>query len=145
MARSTIGPIKLGFGHYVFLAVTLLVVLPLIVWLAVPGSIYSLYLKEVVAPRLQREFGFEVGLVHLGPDESHETAWQAVTRVAPGSALERAGIKRGDTGCLGVDTGGMNEVYSALQLLQEEAEVQVALSNAAVGRQPCRTVTIHRR
>jgi hypothetical protein len=139
------GPVKLGFAQYVIVTVTLLVVLPVIVWLSVPGSIHTLYLEQVVAPRLQREFGFEVGLVHLGPRESERTSWQAIARVVPGGVLDRAGMRRGDTGCLGVDTGGLGDIYAALELLKRETEVTVSLSNAATGRQPCRTVTIRRR
>ena len=144
MASDTLVPMKLGAAQYVIVAITLLVVLPLILWVAVPGSIHSLYVEQVVAPRLQRDFGFEVGLVHLGPHESDEEAWQAITRVAPGSVLERAGVRRGDTGCLGVDTGGMSDIYAALELLRDEAEAKVSLSNTAQGRQPCRTVIMRR-
>jgi hypothetical protein len=142
--ERAVGPMKLGSAQYAVVAVTILVMLPVILWLTVGGSIHSLYVEEVVAPRLRRDLGFEVGRVHLGPDESDERTWQAITSVAAGSVLKRAGIGRGDTGCVGVDTGGIGDIYAALELLQQKAEVKVSLSNTAVGRQPCRTVTIRR-
>ena len=136
--------IKLGPAQYAVPAATVLVILPVIVWIVVGDSIYWLYVEQVVAPRLRNRFGFEVGWVHVGPGEAGEGRWHTVTKVTPGGAMERAGVRRGDTGCLGVDTGGIGDIYAALELLDRQPEVVVLLSNAAEGRQPCRSVTIRR-
>jgi S1-C subfamily serine protease len=144
MVTKPVPLIKLGAAQYVVLAATLLVTIPVIVWFMVGDQIYSLYLEDIVGPRVRREFGFEVGWVQVEPTESETGRWHAVTKVVPGGILERAGVRRGDTGCLGVDTGGIHDVYAALNALQRQAEVTISLSNVAVGRQPCRTVTIRR-
>lgn len=144
MGTRSVPLIRLGAAQYVILAVTLLITIPVVGWFMLGDQIYSLYLEEVVAPRVRRDFAFEVGWVQVGPSESGKDRWHAVTKVAPGGMLERAGVRRGDTGCLGIDTGGMNDVYAALDALERQAEVTVSLSNAAVGRQPCRTVTVRR-
>jgi len=134
--------LKLGLSQYAIIAATLLVVLPVIFWFIFGDWVHSLYVDQVVAPRLQQEYGFEVGLVHLGPDEAGDRAWMAVTKVTTGSVLEHAGIRRGDTGCLGVDTGGIGDLYAALEQLEHQTEVEVSLNNTAEGSQACRTVTL---
>lgn len=144
MASMNIGQVRLGPAQYAVLAVTVLVVLPIVFWTIVGPTIYQRYLEDAIGPRVQRQFAFEVAPVPVGVNESGPDAWLAVSRVTPGSQLERAGVKRGDTGCLGVDTGGMGDIYSALDELKENPEAQVSLSNADQGRQPCRTVTIRR-
>ena len=144
MVTKRVPLIKLGAAQYVLLATTLLVTIPIVMWLTLGDQIYSLYLQDVVGPRVRQEFGFEVGSVQVGPTESGTSRWRAVTKVVPGGIFERAGVRRGDTGCPGVDTGGIDDVYAALNALQRQAEVTISLSNAAVGRQPCRTVTIRR-
>jgi S1-C subfamily serine protease len=143
MSPST-SPIRLGPAQYAILVITLLVLIPLVTWFTIGNIVHDYYVDEIVAPQLQREFGFQVGSVRVGPGESGPDAWVAIAHIAAGSPLERAGIRRGDTGCLGVDTGGMHELYSALALLRQQSAVTVSVSNAAEGRQPCRTVTIRR-
>jgi hypothetical protein len=137
-------PIRLGLTQYVLVAVTIVVVVPVIVWIVLGPAIGHFYAREVVGPRLQRKFGFEVGLIRVGGDESGPQAWEAIAKVTPGSVLARAGIRRGDTGCLGFDTGGISDIYSALEQFEDMSEVRVSLSNTAQGRKPCRTVSLRR-
>ena len=74
MAKRIGGPIRLDVAQYAALAVTVLVVLPVIFWIVFGATIRGLYVEQVVAPRVKAQFGFEVGLVHLGPEESDEGA-----------------------------------------------------------------------
>jgi S1-C subfamily serine protease len=137
-------PLRLGPVQFAVVAVTLLGVLPVVVWGAFGGAIRAQYLEQVVGPRVRHQFGFSVGRVRVGAAESGPDEWDAVSQVSPGSALERAGVRRGDTGCLGIDTGGLGDLYAALDRLRQETAIEVELSNAGQGRAPCRTVTIRR-
>jgi hypothetical protein len=144
MSKGMLPQMRLGSSQYAILAITLLVALPVVMWFAIGNLIHDYYVDQVVAPPLQEEFRFQVGLVRTGPDESGEDKWEAITEIAAGSPPRVRGVRRGDTGCLGLDTGGMHDVYAALERLRQQPEVTLSLSNTVLGRQPCRTVTVRR-
>lgn len=85
----------LGPRQWAVIAIVLLVVLPVITYIVFLQGIDSWYMREVVGPRLQREFGFRAGLrpVRVGNEQ-----WQMfmITSVRKGGELEKAGFRAGD-------------------------------------------------
>ena len=92
---AALRPISSTRSQWVYLFVTLLIVLPLILAFVFSNQIYAVYLREFVAPRLEREFGFKAGRTQVQFRGRTDQVF-AVLRVTPGGILHRAGVEPGD-------------------------------------------------
>ena len=91
------GPKELAWREYAVLFVFLMIVLPLTVWLALPGELSEFYLQAVWAPRLEREFGFKGGQVSYVGNDGRTYSSFGILSVAQGGRLDTAGFLPGDT------------------------------------------------
>jgi hypothetical protein len=101
-------PLTPSLRQWLILAVTLLVVLPLVVGIVFQNPIQDAYVHEFVSPRLQRELGFTAGWMKA----EGQQAW-VIRSVEPDGVLARAGFREGDepSGYVhGVETGFLTDL-----------------------------------
>ncbi len=116
----------LGQVHLAYVALFVLVLVPLAVWLVAGDRLYSEYVLEVKAPVLRQRFGFETERVRIGSlSGGYEV--EAISRVTPGGIFEKAGFRAGDVPTGYVDTGRA-AFYYQLQAVGDGVEVTVRVT-----------------
>jgi hypothetical protein len=127
-------PITLDKRQYVILAVILFVILPLTVSLAFRDRIYDAYVRELVAPKLQREFGFKAGIEPI-VDAKESLNVFVIQSVNPTGILGKAGFRSGDIP-IGYKHGFETGFYHDLLWVKNGDQVEISvvnLSDARVG------------
>ncbi len=107
----------------------------LLLWMVDGGGSYSYYLDSMVGPELQATLGFDVGYVTIG-----DQRWKVITRVVPGGAMARAGVREGETGC----PRGLTGLYETLRTLERESAAEVCLMTVTETGRTVRRVVVQR-
>jgi hypothetical protein len=118
-------PLQLTRAQWLFLAFAVVVVVPTITFLAIPGEVDLWLIKRFELPTFQKTLGFEVGYVSLPSSSRVARPVFAVTSVTPDGPFWRAGVRPGDipTG----HHGGEAEFLFALSQGKREGVVDLRL------------------
>jgi len=117
--------LTLSRSQQLYFGLVVLVVLPLILAFAVQPQLYDAYLDHFVRTGLEREFGFTAGTIRL-PAEADGLDMFSIVAVAPGGALERAGVRPGDLP-VGYHHGFATGFYLDLLAVRRGEPVEVAV------------------
>jgi hypothetical protein len=83
-------------SQWLVLAATLIVVIPVIVYLNVPNDAALVLVRQFELPALQASLGFTADRITLPPTSGTRAPVFAITAVTPGGAFWRAGVRPGD-------------------------------------------------
>ena len=86
--------IRLGWSQLAITASGIAAVL-CVVWIMFMPDYLNLYVRHLVMPQLERQYGFRIDRLRFSRDGA---AWEteALTAISPGSELDRLGIRNGD-------------------------------------------------
>ena len=111
--HSGLKPITFSPPTGVFVALFVLLVIPIVLGFVFFDALYALYLSRFVAPGLEATLGFKGGYsIVQGRDHSYES--YVLTKVTPGGVLGRAGVTAGDVPCRfvhGVESGFLGTLH----------------------------------
>jgi hypothetical protein len=125
-------PITLDKRQYVTIAVILFVILPLTVSLAFRDRISDAHLREIVGPKLQREFGFEAGIEPVFEAKQFLDVF-VIQSVNPTGILGKAGFRAGDIP-MGYKHGFETGFYQDLLWVKEGDQIEISVVNLAEAR-----------
>lgn len=89
-------PLQLSRAQWLFLAFAVVVVVPSITFLVIPGEMDLWLIKRFELPSLQKTLGFEVGYTSLPSSSSAARPMFVITSVTPGGLFWRAGVRPSD-------------------------------------------------
>jgi S1-C subfamily serine protease len=105
----------LSLSHWWVLAFALFVTIPVVLGFAFLNQIHAWYLREFVAPGLERDLGFRGGPITI-VDSGKPYGWWGILSVTPGGEFDRAGIRAGDVPIgyqHGVESGFLSDLHHA--------------------------------
>jgi hypothetical protein len=115
--------LTLSRGSQLYVALVLLVLLPLVVGIAFQDRLYGVYLEHFVRPDLEKEFGFTAGEVQV-PSRAPCPPQFAIVEVSRTGVLWRAGMRPGDLP-VGYVHGSATGFYSDLVRVRAGHPVEV--------------------
>jgi hypothetical protein len=82
--------------HFLYLALVLLVVLPVIVGIVASPIVDNVWCRQIEIPTYERQFGFTLGTIQMTSPDGSQTSAAAFTSVARGGWFDGAGVRPGD-------------------------------------------------
>jgi len=137
---STNEPITLGKTHLAYILLTLLVVLPGIMFLVFSNAIAGLWCERFELPKYEKALGFKMERRAWGATGNYHAL--AISWVGPGGTLGQAGFRPGD---VPRTYHGVGDLCSALSSASAGAPVQLEVTNLddqPSGQRVWRVVTI---
>jgi hypothetical protein len=123
VTRNTAGPLTLGRMGFLYTAVVLLVVLPVICALAFFPVVENYWCAWFEIPQYEQKFGFKWG--SLESADANHTVY-GITSVQPDGAFAKAGIRAGDVPRM---QHGVSSVCAALAAASQGHEASLSVLN----------------
>ena len=138
--------IRLSRATWLFLIVTIVVVVPTITFLAVPSEVDLWLIKHFQLPGLEESLGFKTGYLTPPPGSRVSFPLFAITSVTPDGVFWQAGVRPGDipVGYHGGEGEFLFELSSARRTGSARFRL-TQLASAASGEWNLRQVTVHLR
>ena len=107
------GVFRPGWTQWTIIMAVVVVVIPVVAMLVVPGGIPGWWTRWFELPRLERTLGFKTTYVRLPPTSHRDYPVFVIVHVVKGSPFDQAGVRPGDIP-MGYYHGGEREFLSAL-------------------------------